>query len=345
MTVKKLLLLSPLVVIAGIAATLYLDPLQTPAPPRPSAVPQPAAPVPPAQNGPSASLSQMTRPVVVEPLPASFSGTQVDGVFRLDASGQLILSEDIRRIFDYFLAAVGEEPLRTSVERLHAYIARQLQAPAREQALSLLAQYLDYKRELVLLERDLPQMADLDALRQREAAVQALRARIFAGEVHQAFFAREEAYNRFTLQRLAIQQDSRLDGAGKAAAVDRLRESLPEELQESVLPQLQNQLREQTAKLHAEGANPAQVRQLRQQLVGAEATERLEALDRKRQAWTQRLASYLAAKVEIEANPGLSASDRAAAVAQLAEEHFDERERLRLSAAEQLATARSRAAL
>lgn len=341
---KKLLLLSPLVFVACVATVLYLSPRDIPVPPLAGTAAQPGAATPQTWRTPPAPLPQATPSEAVKPLPASFSGTQVDGVFRVDASGQLIVSEDIRRIFDYFLAAVGEEPLRTSIERLQAYIARQLQAPAREQALTLLTQYLDYKREVRLVERDLPQLADLDALRQREAAVQALRARIFASEVHQAFFAREEAYNDFTLQRLAIQQDSRLDSAGKAAAVDRLRENLPQELQASVLPQLQNQLREQTTKLQAEGASPAQVRQLRQQLVGAAATERLEALDRKRQAWRQRLERYRAAKAAIDANPGLSASDRAAAAAQLAEEHFDQRERLRLDAAEQLAAARSRGA-
>lgn len=340
---KKLLLLSPLVFVACVAAMLYLSPRDIPALPLAGTATQPNAAAPQAWRTPSATLPQASRPKAVTPLPASFSGTQVDGVFRVDAAGQLVVSEDIRRIFDYFLAAVGEEPLRTSIERLQAYIAGQLQAPARDQALTLLAQYLDYKREVQQLERDLPQLADLDALRQREAAVQALRARIFAGEVHQAFFAREEAYNDFTLQRLAIQQDRRLDSAGKAVAVDRLREGLPQELQASVLPQLQNQLREQTAKLQAEGAKPAQVRQLRQQLVGAAATERLEALDRKRQAWRQRLERYRAAKAEIDANPGLSASDKAVAAAQLAEEHFDQRERLRLDAAEQLAAVRNRA--
>jgi lipase chaperone LimK len=261
----------------------------------------------------------------------------VDGVFRLDADGNLLISEDIRRIFDYFLTAAGEEPLRTSVERLRAYIVAQLPASAREQALALLNQYLDYKRELVLLERDLPQMANLDALRQREAAVLALRARIFDAQTQQAFFAREEAYNQFTLQRLAILHNSQLDDAGKAAAVDQLRNSLPAEMQDTVLPQLQNELRQQTAQLQAAGAKPEQIRQLRQQLVGTEATQRLEVLDQQRQTWKKRIALYSTAKAAIENNPGMSASDKRSAIAQLAAENFDEREQLRLEAAEQLA--------
>lgn len=333
---KKFLLLSPLLFAACLAIALYLQPVDIPAQLNDDA-PQPIQ----RSDTPSASPSQIGMQTQVAPLknlPASFGGTTVDGVFRLDANGNLLISEDIRRIFDYFLAAAGEEPLRTSVERLRAYIAAELPANAREQALVLLNQYLDYKRELVLLERDLPQMANLDALRQREAAVQALRARIFDSETQQAFFAREEAYNQFTLQRLAILQNSQLDDAGKAAAVDQLRNSLPADMQDTVLPQLQNELRQQTARLQAAGAKPEQIRQLRQQLVGAEATQRLEVLDQQRQTWKKRIAQYSTEKAAIENNPGMSASDKRAAIAQLAAENFDEREQLRLEAAEQLAT-------
>lgn len=333
---KKFLLLSPLLFAACLALALYLQPVDIPAQLSGDA-PQPIQ----RSDTPSASPSQIGMQTQVAPLknlPASFGGTTVDGVFRLDANGNLLISEDIRRIFDYFLAAAGEEPLRTSVERLRAYIAAELPANAREQALVLLNQYLDYKRELVLLERDLPQMANLDALRQREAAVQALRARIFDSETQQAFFAREEAYNQFTLQRLAILQNSQLDDTGKAAAVDQLRNNLPAEMQDTVLPQLQNELRQQTARLQAAGAKPEQIRQLRQQLVGAEATQRLEVLDQQRQTWKKRIAQYSTEKAAIENNPGMSASDKRAAIAQLAAENFDEREQLRLEAAEQLAT-------
>jgi lipase chaperone LimK len=334
--VKKFLLLSPLLFAVCLALALYLQPVDIPT--QLSGETQQPIQRTDTPHATQAQNSAQTKVSPLKALPASFGGTTVDGVFRLDADGNLLISEDIRRIFDYFLAAAGEEPLRTSVERLRAYIVAQLPANAREQALALLNQYLDYKRELVLLERDLPQMANLDALRQREAAVLALRARIFDAQTQQAFFAREEAYNQFTLQRLAILHNSQLDDAGKAAAVDQLRNSLPAEMQDTVLPQLQNELRQQTAQLQAAGAKPEQIRQLRQQLVGAEATQRLEVLDQQRQTWKKRIALYSTAKAAIENNPGMSASDKRSAIAQLAAENFDEREQLRLEAAEQLAT-------
>lgn len=345
---KPLLIALPLLIGTGIALTLYFNPLdQAPVAPRataPNAVPNSQAqPVANATDESAAPAPAPTLAAGISPLPASFSGTQVDGRFEVDQAGNLLISQDIRRLFDYFLSAIGEEPLANSVKRLQGYIRSQLQAPAQEQALALLEQYLDYKRQLVALEKDLPQLSSLDAMRQREQAVQALRAGIFNMDVHQAFFAEEEAYNQFTLQRLTIRQDQSLDDRQKAAALDQLRNSLPESLQDAVVPQLQNELHQQTIALQAQGAGPEQIQQLRLQLVGAEATARLEALDQKRQRWQQRLDEYRQEKSRIETNQGLNASDKQAAIERLAEERFDQQERLRLDAAEQLADARAKA--
>nr|WP_276583857.1 lipase secretion chaperone [Pseudomonas sp. RIT-PI-AD] len=340
------MILLPLMFGISLAVLLYL-PLADAPNPAPAATSATPAPRPSTSGSPAPATGETVQAASTgkpqaPPLPASFSGTQVDGQFQLDAAGNLLIGEEIRHIFDYFLSAMGEEPLKTSLDRLRAHIDRQLQSPAREQAQALLGQYLDYKRELVGLERDLPQRPDLDILRQREAAVRALRARIFSEEAHRAFFAGEEAYNGFSLERLAILHDERLDPQAKAAAIDRLRESLPEEAQASVLPQLHSDLRQRTAELQAQGASAAQIRELRQQAVGAEATVRLEALDRRRSDWQARLQRYRDDKARLQANPGLSESDRNAALQRLAEEGFDERERLRLSAAEELATSRAR---
>lgn len=335
---KKLLLLLPVAFTACVALMLYLQPRDIPA--KVALTPAPADTTEPSNTHASTAPSNVPAarlPATLQPLPPSFSGTQVDGSFHLDAAGNLLLSEDIRRIFDYFLSSIGEESLHISVKRLQDYIASQLEQPGESQALALLDQYLNYKRELALLERDMPQLSSLDAIRQREAAVQGLRARLFSPEAHQAFFAQEEAYNQFSLQRLAISRDDSLDAAAKGAALDRLRESLPPELQDSVLPQLQNELHTQTAQLQAQGASVEQIRALRQQLVGTEATARLEALDQQRAGWNQRVASYSAAKAKIEAQQGLSPADKTNAITQLAEEQFNEHERPRLDAAIQLA--------
>ena len=335
MPIKPLLIALPLLFILCL---LLFD--QTPSRTEaPSAHPATAAQASGRTSTPPAP-SATTQAAPDHPLPSSFSGTAVDGQLRVDDQGHLLVTEETRRLFDYFLAAVGEESLRQSVKRLQAYIAAQLSDPGRAEALALLDTYLTYKRELVMLEETLPALADLNALRSREDAVYALRAQLFSPEAHEAFFGREHAYNRFTLQRLAILHDPALDDAAKASAVDALRAGLGEMAQDSILPQLQQDLRQQTAALKAAGASPAAIRQLREQMVGADATARLEALDSQRQAWRKRVSDYMAAKRAIEADPQTSAEQKREATRALADSRFDERERLRLDAAAELATAR-----
>jgi len=279
------------------------------------------------------------RPAALDRLPASFAGTQVDGVLHADTAGELIIDGDIRRVFDYFLAAIGEEPLGTSVARLRRYIAAQLPAPAADQASHLLNQYLEYKRQLLALEQQHARRADLDALRARFDAVRGLRAQLFDAAAYQAFFALEEATDRFTLQRLAIAQDPALDPAAKGEALDRLRAALPDELNATVATQLQNELRVRTQALQRRGGDPAQLRALRQQLVGNAATARLEQLDAARQDWQHRVRAYRKEKARIVDSRGLGDTDKRAAIEQLAAARFDARERLRLDAAEHLLAA------
>lgn len=338
---KKFILLLPVIFTASVAISLYLQPASpTPALARAANPgPVPASHLPATQPHARAS-NAVAAPTGAKQLPASFSGTQVDGVFQLDEHGNLRITRDIVQIFDYFLSAVGEESLAHSIQRLQAHIRDQLAAPAQAQALTLLEQYLDYQRQLILLERDLPQLPSLEALEQREMAVQALRARLFSAEVHQVFFAAEEHYNLFTLKRLAIQRDDRLDANAKGVALDQLRGGLSQELQASVLPQLHSELRSQTHALQAAGGSAAQVQALRQQLVGNQAASRLQALDQQRQHWKQRLQRFQQEKTALENHPGLSSADKQAAIQRLAQEQFDARERLRLDASAQLASAK-----
>lgn len=274
-------------------------------------------------------------------LPPSFSGTQVDGRLHADRAGNLIIDADVRQVFDYFLASIGEEPLAASVARLQWYIQSQLPEPAEHQATRLLSQYLDYKRQLMTLEHDHARQPDLDVMRARLSAVRQLRAGIFDEAAHQAFFALEEAADGFTLERLALRHDKTLSPAEQGASLDRLRGSLPPELQDTVAVQLQSELRERTTVLQASGGSSADLRQLRQQLVGNDAAERLEQLDAKRSDWQSRIMAYQQDKNRIENTRGLGDTDKQAAIRRLASQRFDANEQLRLEAAERLLSAKN----
>ncbi|HAG79285.1 MAG TPA: lipase chaperone, partial [Pseudomonas sp.] len=222
--------MSKYIILLVLAVALSLTIMQSRSTPSPAAVaelpsatsPATAAPIPPQKP-----LKTQPEPQGTPQLPTSFKGTQVDGQFRLDEAGNLLIGAELRHLFDYFLAAAGEEPLKNSIERLRRYIVAELPEPAQSQASAVLTQYLNYKRQLLDLEATYSRTTDISALRQRLSAVQALRARVLEPAVHQAFFALDEAYDRFSLERLAIQADSALDSDAKGRAIDQLRAGLP----------------------------------------------------------------------------------------------------------------------
>ncbi|MEL0167157.1 MAG: lipase secretion chaperone [Pseudomonadaceae bacterium] len=295
-----------------------------------------SAPSPATESSASApaSLLHSTADIAAAPAAASLRGTEVDGRLQSNADGSLLISDQLRHLFDYYLSTAGEQSHAQITAQVQALITASLQEPARGQALDLFQRYLDYQQQLVQLEQDFPVAADLDALWARQDAVQRLRAELFSAEEHHAFFAGEELYNRFTLERLSILRNPDLSDADKAYEVEALRERLPDEMQALLVPQIHQDLRQQTRALRDQGASEVQVRELRLSLVGPEATARLEALDQQRSAWQQRLSAFNREREAILNQPGLADSDRASALQALLEERFDSSEQLRISALE-----------
>ncbi|WP_304639815.1 lipase secretion chaperone [Pseudomonas sp.] len=262
----------------------------------------------------------------------SLRGTEVDGQLMVDERGALVLDEQLRHLFDYFYTTVGEVSFDAATETIREHLRASLPQPALDQALNLLLRYIDYKTALADLEREFPVVADLEGLQAREEAVQRLRASLFSIEAHRAFFGAEEVYNLFTLQRLAIVNDDQLSATDKAERIEALRNDLPGEMQALLVPQLHHQLSDETAALLASGGDAHALRELRMSIVGPEATERLEALDRERARWQQRLDAFQAERQAILDFPGLAESDKQAAIDELLHDSFAPSEQLRIAA-------------
>jgi len=113
--------------------------------------PSPARPVAAGEATPRA-LPRMIRGGIVQPqvaapeaLPGSLDGTEADGAIAVDAAGHLVISLELRRLFDHFLAATGEEPLATIRARIIAVLHDRLPATAAGQAIEILDRYLAYR--------------------------------------------------------------------------------------------------------------------------------------------------------------------------------------------------------
>lgn len=276
----------------------------------------------------------------VESLPRSLQGTEVDGELEVDAGGHLKITNGVRHVFDYFLSAVGEEPLETTLARLHAYIRHKLPAGAAAEAEHILDGYIAYKRGLEDIHQAPPSgdgKIDIDAVRRQMEQVQALRSQYLSAEVIAAFFGDEDAYDRYTLARLGIMQNKSLSASARARQLAALDQQLPPALQESMktINQYQN-LESLTADWKKRGGSPAELRQIRENLVGTEAADRLESLDKDRAAWDQRMSAWYDERAAILGNSSLSADDRQRQIDELRKSRFSDTEQLRVEALERM---------
>ena len=297
------------------------------------------------QSGAAGSVMSAHQPPAtfttgLESLPGSLQGTEVDGELEVDAGGHLKITNGVRRVFDYFLSAIGEEPLESILARIRAYIRSKLPALAAGEAERLLDNYIAYKRGLAGVQQ--AQAAsdgsiDIAAVRYQMQQVQALRSQYFTPEVVAAFFGDEDAYDRYTLSRLDVMQNKNLSATQRAQQLAALEQQLPVSIQESMktVNQYQN-LEALTADWKKRGGSAAELRQIRENLVGAEATDRLETLDKDRAAWGQRMDAWYGERAAILANTSLSEADRQRQLDQLRNSRFSEEERLRVESLEHI---------
>ncbi|HCB40578.1 MAG: lipase chaperone [Pseudomonadales bacterium] len=283
----------------------------------------------------------------LERLPASLRGTQPDGALLWDQHNELVITHSIRDLFDYFLAASGEEPLASLTARIRAYIQANLPQPAASQALAVLQDYLAMKTALsAMAAPDYPMQQamgntigddDLQALRQHMQALITLRNSYLTPEVAEVFYGEADEFDRYMLDRLAVLQHQDLGAEEKSIQLERLQDSLSPELRQSQLAQQELiTLSRLSRQLRLAGASDAALQQLRRQRVGAEAAARLQSLDQQRARWQQRMAQWLQERSRLLAANGLSLQDREQQVLQHRRQHFSSQEIRRVQALESL---------
>lgn len=279
--------------------------------------------------------------LALEDLPPSLEGTQVDGGFRLDENGNLIVEPQVLRVFEYFMSTIGEESLDEIVQRVRRLIEAALPASAQDDAKLLLAQYLDYRKRQAELLGSYSNSGDLATMREGFSQLKQVRRDVFGDEDARKLFAGKEAYTEFNLNSMAL-NDTQPD-MDELERIERLRNmssSLPEARREQIRERLnQRELDYRTEQLKSEGASAEELRQMRAQLVGVEAAERLGELDEERADWDNRVSEFNGDLKQAlsEAGEDLSDEQREAIVERTLERHgFDEREALRVKATQGL---------
>lgn len=277
----------------------------------------------------------------LEQLPASLQGTEVPDGLEADHNGNLVITPQFRDVLDYFLSTLGEEPLDTIEQRLRAYFANSLPATAAGEASRILEGYLAWKENLAHISEAGGTSADHLDLRAVQAQQQTVRdscIQYLDRQVCTAFFARQKIHEDYVLDRLAVVRDDTLTTREKEQHLAALTASLPDAMQQTISQTTGYQrLQRLTAKSHRDNQGTTDLRQIREQWVGTEATKRLEKLDARREIFDQRMAQWLELREALLNNASLSRSDRQQQVDQLRKEHFTAREQVRVQARERIA--------
>lgn len=252
------------------------------------------------------------------------------------ATGALAYAE-LKRLFDYYLSAVGEQSIEAITQHIRAELDRRLPAPQTAKAQRLLALYIEFKRELVRLETQ-PQLVGngVQAIRARLLAMQDLRSRFFNEEETQGMFGFDDAYDMDAIARLEISQNPDLSALQKQQQLAAVDAAMPANLRsEREASNVVVRVEQQAQDLRAKGASEDDVYRMRAKEFDPQAAARLADVDREETAWKARMVRYQDERSKLlKAQTNATESERQTALAQLQQTYFTEAERPRLAAYE-----------
>ena len=277
----------------------------------------------------------------LERMPRSLQDTDVDGEIIIDDHKQLVVTEGLRHLFDYFLSAMGEEDEPTIIARVEAYIRHHTPEPAASSAIEIFHQYISYLKGLDGLQNSYGTLQlqatqagelDLNLIAQRGQDVNRLRQQFFDKDTIQAFFGGEDAYEGYSIAMVRIEQDNSLNAAQKKARREDYVSRLPEgDIKQNFQKQANfGELTQRTEDMKAKGASKEELFVMRRELVGEAAASRLAQVDTEDANFDTRFNQYQANRQALIKNAGSEAKAQSQ-INQLEQSQFSEAERKRLT--------------
>lgn len=230
----------------------------------------------------------------------SMEGTLPDGA--VSQTGDFLkIDIELRRMFDYYLAAIGEKNLPDIRLEIERELDKTLSPLAAAQAKEILARYLNYKQNLFELEKT-PGLAahGAKAMKLRLQAMQKLRSLHFSQSENTAMFAADDVYDADAVARFEISEDQTLSEAQRTAKYHALDQAMPSALrEEKEAPYKILRLAENVSKLRQQGASEDEIYRMRAAITSPEAAARLAALDVEEAQWKSRISAYLQTRQQL----------------------------------------------
>ncbi len=236
-------------------------------------------------------------------VPASLRGTSPDGGVRFDTAGRPVADAELRRLLDWYLAAIGEQDLDTIRARLQRDMALRMTPPQLAGVMALFDRYVAYQQAST-------RRAGIGDLAARLEAVHALRVRMLGADAAAGFFGEEETEARRVLALQQAQGDASLTDADHAALQASLDAMSPGYAQARADTALRTQVQRLDAQFARDGASAAERHAERTALLGAEAADRFETLDAQRAQWQTRVTDYATRRAALAQRRDLSTAQR-----------------------------------
>ncbi|WP_333668303.1 lipase secretion chaperone [Acinetobacter guillouiae] len=273
---------------------------------------------------------------VMPTLAPSLQGTEVNCPLQVDTKGQLILSRGIRDCFDYFLSSVGEKTEISLIADIRQYLSGLLPNTAQPYAFKLLNKYIDYLHQ----RESLPAVQaanSADGFRNAASSLSKLRRQIFTSHEADVFFGQEEIYDKYAIAQYEINNDKSLTTNQKATKSLELLNHQPISITENMKQIIQyNQLQELTTEIQARNGTEAELYQMRKNLVGTAAANRLRQVDVEENQWQNKIDRYLATREQISSSQ-LNMTQKQNAINELRNNSFNSNEeRLRAQTFEKM---------
>ena len=268
---------------------------------------------------------------------ASQQDIQINCQLKIDGSNRLIVNEATKNCFEFFITQYGEKDIQQIKTDFITYAKTNYKEPVLTQLIDLWTRYMQYREQLGNLEKPNIDEEKAGYYKAIFDNMKNLRKKFFSDYEVEGLFGVEDTYNDYTIARMELLDNKKLTEAEKAQKLQELFKDLPEDWKENLkqLSQLED-LRKLTAEIKARGGSAEELRQMRTNLVGPEATQRLETLDADRSQWKGRVGSYLTERDSI-VKSNMSDSAKQSAIQQLRSKNFSNpQEQLRIETFEKI---------
>ena len=269
------------------------------------------------------------------PLPKSLEGVPIPNTLLVDEDGNLIIQGGLRRLFNFFLTTVGEEPLETVLARIEEHIKNQLEPPAEGQALEIFFRFVEMKKAIIDMQQtmaaDFKASEEMVDFRYHFEEARAIQRSFLGDEVYEAFYADKERMDNYMMDLLDIQRDPDLTEEEKYEKRIAIEAQLPERSRvRREETRLYEDLNNSINEARAQGATEEEIFQIRSEVLGAEKAERFRQADAKQSAWQSRVDDYRGERDIILDNDSLSETDKAHAIDALRQDRFSGGELIRI---------------